>query len=245
MASDAELLAVQFQTAYVREHSGRILATNDPDRSAAPRFALFGCASGNAYGIRADVLDRVAAQLLGLAESEPPFVERSGTPRYLGRYIDLLSNGMPSPNPRLGVTYVLPNDIAYRPDVRLISSDSVGGRELRAALAAQGMPGGLREMGFADISEVWEPWCAVLQDDEVVSVAFAARLSETGASLGLATAPQVRGRGYAAAATAGWARLPVLRSRTLFYNTDHTNASSQRVVARLGLRLLGATLELP
>jgi hypothetical protein len=60
MTSDAELLEIHFRTGFVFERSGRISTTNDPDRSPAPRFALFGCASGNAYGVRADVTDGVA-----------------------------------------------------------------------------------------------------------------------------------------------------------------------------------------
>ena len=245
MTSDAELLAIQFRTAFVFERSGRISTTNDPDHSPAPRFALFGCASGNVYGIRADLTDGVAAQLMGLAALEPPFVDQSGASRHLDRYIELLSGDALPPKPRLGVTYVLPNDIDYQHDVRLIRSDSVEGQRLRATLAAEGVPAGLAEMGFVDVSEFWDPWCAALHHGEVASVAFAARLSETGAGLGLATSPGLRGRGYAAAATAGWTRMPALRSRALFYGTDQTNISSQRVVARLGLRFLGASLELP
>jgi hypothetical protein len=243
MMSDAELLAIQFQTAFVFERSGRISTTNDPDRSPAPRFALFGCASGNVYGVRADVTDGIAAQLMGFAALEPPFADQSGASRHLDRYIDLLSRDALVPKPRLGVTYVLPHDIAYQHDVRLICSDSVEGEGLRATLAGRGVPAGLAEMGFVDVSAFWDPWCVAMQHGEVASVAFAARLSETGAGLGLATSPGLRGRGYAAAATAGWARMPALRSRALFYSTDQTNISSQRVAARLGLRFLGASLE--
>jgi RimJ/RimL family protein N-acetyltransferase len=105
------------------------------------------------------------------------------------------------------------------------------------------VPAGFAEMGFVDVSDFWDPWCVALQDGEVASVAFAARLSETGASLGLATQPEFRGKGYAAAATAGWTRAPALRSRALFYGTDPTNISSRRVAARLGLRFLGASLD--
>jgi hypothetical protein len=115
MTSDAELLAIQFQAAFVFERSGRILTTNAPDRSPAPRFALSGCASGNVYGVRADVTDGVAAQLIGLAALEPSFVDQSGTSRHLDRYIELLSHDALVPKPRLGGTYVLPNDIAYPP----------------------------------------------------------------------------------------------------------------------------------
>jgi hypothetical protein len=140
------------------------------------------------------------------------------------------------------MSYVLPNDVAYQHDARLICSDSPAGQELRATLAAQGLPTGLAGMGFS--GDFWNPWCVALQQDEVASVAFAARLSETGACLGLATSPELRGKGYAAAATAGWARMPTLRSRALFYGTSQTNVSSQRVVARLGLRFLGGSLSL-
>ena len=107
MTSDAELLGIQFRTALVLERSGRISTTNDPDHSPAPRFALFGCASGNVYGVRADVTDGVAAQLMGLAAMEPPFADQSGAPRHFDRYIELLSRDAIVPKPRLGLTYVL------------------------------------------------------------------------------------------------------------------------------------------
>jgi hypothetical protein len=244
MLSDAELLAIQFQTALVLERPGRILITNDPDRSPAPRFALAGCASGNIYGVRADVADSTAGQLMELAASEPPFFSKLVAPRHLDRYIELLSRAAPVSQPHLEMTYVLPNDIAYQDDGRLICSDSQEGQELRATLAAKGIPTGLAEMGFTNVSDFWDPWCVALHGAEVASVAFAARLSETGACLGLATSPELRGRGYAAAATAGWARMPALRSRVLFYSTGQTNISSQHVIARLGLRFLGSSLGL-
>src|SRR5262245_5149981 len=244
MLSDAELLAVEFQTAFVLERPGRILITNDPDRSPAPRFALAGCASGNIHGVRADVSNGIAEQLMNLAASEPPFFDRLGAPRHLDRYIELLSHEGLISQAGLGMSYVLPNDIAYEHDARLICSESFEGQELRATLATKGMPTGLAEMGFTDVSDFWDPWCIAMHDTEIASVAFAARLSETGACLGLATSPGLRGRGYAAAATARWARMPALRSRALFYSTGQTNISSQRVIARLGLRFLGASLGL-
>ncbi len=244
MTTDAQLLAIQFQTAFVFERSGRISTTNDTGRSPAPRFALSGCAFGNVCGVRADVTDHVAARLMDLAALGPPFIDQSSASRHVDRYIELLSRDALVPKPCLGVTYVLPNEIAYQHYVRLICSDSLEGQELRATLAAQGVPAGLVEMGFVDVSEFWDPWCVALERGEVASVAFAARLSATGADVGVATSPRLRGKGYAAAATAGWARMPALRSRALFYSTDQTNISSQRVAARLGLRLLGASLAL-
>ncbi|MCI0391566.1 MAG: GNAT family N-acetyltransferase [Acidobacteria bacterium] len=78
----------------------------------------------------------------------------------------------------------------------------------------------------------------------MASVVFAARLSKAGAEIGVATAPEMRGRGYAATAVARWSRLRSLRSRALFYSMVQTNGSSQRVTARLGLRSMGASLRL-
>jgi hypothetical protein len=244
MMSDGELLAIQFRTGFVFERSGRISMTNDPDHSPAPRFVLSGCSSGNVYGVRADVADHIATQLMDLAASEPPFLKSCAAPSRWDRYIEVLARDGPVRRRRLGTTCVLPNDITYRHDVRLVASDSVDGQGLRDALAAQGIPAGLAEMGFADVSAFWEPWCAAVQDGEVASLAFAARLSATGAEIGLATAPGLRGRGYAAAATAGWGRMSALRNRALFYSTEQTNISSRRVAARLGLRSLGASLVL-
>jgi RimJ/RimL family protein N-acetyltransferase len=110
--------------------------------------------------------------------------------------------------------------------------------------SVHGLPDGSAELGFRSISDLWRPWCMALVNAEVASVAFAARISETGAELGVATANAFRGQGYAAAAAAGWTKLPTLQSRKLFYSTDQTNVSSQRVIARLGLHFLGASLRL-
>ena len=65
---------------------------------------------------------------------------------------------------------------------------------------------------------------------------------QTGAEVGIVTVPALRGRGYATAATAGWASLPALRRRVLFYSALQTNVSSRRVAERLGLRFLGGSL---
>jgi hypothetical protein len=57
--------------------------------------------------------------------------------------------------------------------------------------------------------------------------------------VGVATMRPFRGRGSAAAATAGWAALPAIRGLHSFYSTSWSNVSSQRVTERLGLRFIG------
>jgi hypothetical protein len=80
-------------------------------------------------------------------------------------------------------------------DARLIGSDSEEGRYFVRSLSATGLPAGLFELGFRDVAHFWLPWCVAVVDGEIASIAFAARLSDLGAELGLATAKDFRGQG--------------------------------------------------
>jgi hypothetical protein len=73
----------------------------------------------------------------------------------------------------------------------------------------------LLELGFRNVADFWPPWCAAVVDGEIVPIAFAARISEVGAELGVATVKAFRGQGFAAAATAGWSSLSSLQSRAV------------------------------
>jgi RimJ/RimL family protein N-acetyltransferase len=238
------LLAIQLRTLFILTGVGQIERENDPDCSAGPRFWFAGCASGNVIAVRRDVSDGVVAEILALAVAEPPFTAWNRPPRYLDRYVDLLSRDAPISERTLGLIYELPHRLGYRRDVELIDDQSNEGRCVHEALLRHRMPDGLVELGFRCGSDLWRPWCMARVDGDVVSVAFTARISEVGAELGIATVKAFRGRGYGAAAVAGWSRLPTLQSRQLFCSTNASNVSSQRVVARLGLRSLGASLRL-
>jgi hypothetical protein len=237
------LLAIQLRTLFVLTGAGQIERENDPDCSPGPRLWLAGCASGNVVAVLHEVSDGVAAEILALAVTEPPFTACNRPPRYLDRYVDLLSRDAPIFERTLGLIYELPHRLRYRKDVELID-DQNEGRSVHEALSSHGMPDGLVELGFRRASDLWRPWCMARVDGDAVSVAFAARISEAGAELGIATVKAFRGQGYGAAAVAGWSRLPTLQSRQLFYSTNASNVSSQRVVTRLGLRSLGASLRL-
>jgi hypothetical protein len=142
------------------------------------------------------------------------------------------------------LTYVL-EDVAAPPGVPVVVSETVAGDELLGRLESEGMPAGLAGMRFAGTGDLWPPWCAALWDGAVASVAFAARLSSSGVEAGVATAPDARGRGLAATATAAWSAHPDLADRARFYTTAVENRSSRRVAERLGLRLLGPTISVP
>ncbi|MBN3800426.1 GNAT family N-acetyltransferase [Burkholderia sp. Ac-20392] len=233
-------LDIDYRTLFRLHPNRRIEHENDPECSPAPRFWLGRCADGNLAGIRADVPTPIADELARVADSEPPIADRM-QPAHLERYLALLA---PVPHWNIGLVYPLPHALGFDTDPRvaLIDGDSDAGRRLLHALSTHGMPEGLFSMGFRRVADLWAPWCAAVVDGEVASVAFAARLSEVGAELGLATAPAFRGRGLAAAVTTAWSRLPSLQTRTLFYSTGSDNRASQRVASRLGLTLRGTTL---
>ncbi|WP_245469861.1 GNAT family N-acetyltransferase [Mesorhizobium sp. M2C.T.Ca.TU.002.02.1.1] len=238
----ADWLRTDYHTLFRLNRDGRIAGENDPDCSPGPRLWLAGCASGNVFGVHADLPDELAGELVGLLAAEPPFTHPA-TPRHLERYLALLGGGNHARH-NFGLIYHLPHGHPYPSGVRLVGSDSESGQALIGSWKAEEVPEGLFELGFREVSDFWAPWCAALVDGEVASIAFAARLADAGAELGLVTVKAFRGRGLAASATAGWSRLPELRSRTLFYSTDRGNFGSQRVALRLGLPLRGASLRI-
>ncbi|MCU9955114.1 GNAT family N-acetyltransferase [Burkholderia sp. BKH01] len=242
MPDAKDWLDIDYRTLFRLHPDRRIERENDPDCSPGPRFWLGRCADGHLSGVRADVPGHLADELARVADSEPPFAGRT-QPAHLERYLSILA---PVSHWNTGLVYALPHALEFDTDagIALIDGDSDAGRQLRQSLSTHGMPEGLLSMGFRSVADLWTPWCAAVVDGEVVSVAFAARLSDAGAELGLATAPAFRGRGLAAAVTAAWSRLPSLRTRTLFYSIDGDNHASQRVASRLGLALRGMTLRI-
>jgi RimJ/RimL family protein N-acetyltransferase len=84
------------------------------------------------------------------------------------------------------------------------------------------------------------PWAIAVDGGRVSSICHTPRpMTERAAECGVWSHPEFRGRGHAAAVTAAWAELVRPSGRHLFYSTDETNRSSQRVAERLALPLLG------
>jgi RimJ/RimL family protein N-acetyltransferase len=242
-ADDWALLNIALEARFKVGADGRIKSENYPDLSPAPLMFMAGYEAGNLVRLSPDVDEATAAKIEALAASEPPLQALDSAPLHLPRYLDLLCRTA-AVRPSAGLTFHLPHNVRSDREPHLVFSGMPDGRRLQDSLARDGMPPALIEMGFRSVEDLWEPWCLALDDGEVASLAFAARLGHRGAELGLATSPLFRGRGLAAAATAGWTSHPALADHVLFYSTAKTNLASQRVVAKLGLRLIGATMEI-
>jgi RimJ/RimL family protein N-acetyltransferase len=227
--TDLDLLDLEGRTLYVLTPEGRIARENDPDRSAGPQFWFAGCAAGT-----------VARLHRNLAPDTAAAIEPGALPRFIADYERLL----PGAELSRELVHELPHSLQVENDARLITSGSEEGARFMAAVVKDGMPRNLVDLRMRVPEDLWAPWVMLMVDGEVASMAFAARLSDDGAELGLATVPKFRGRGLARLVTAAWSNLPELKVRRLFYGADHDNLASGRVIAQLGLRRIGVSIRL-
>ena len=242
--SDLELLRADAHTSLAITQDGRIERQNDPDRTPGPRLLFAGCAQGNFSYVGHDVPDGTALRLTQIAERQPSWRDADLVPPSLVEFVDVLSGEQRAVEVSYGFSYVLPHDCAFEHEATLVQDDTAEGNRLAAHFGHRGLPQRMVDAGFNTFEDLWRPWCIALDGEEVASIAFAARLGPAGAAVGVHTFPGFRGRGFAAAATAGWSALPSLSFRRLFYGTQRSNRSSQRVTDRLGMRRIGAFLAL-
>ncbi len=236
--NDLELLEIQMASGLVLDGADRIVARNDPEKSAGPRFVLAGCETGNAYRFHRDVPEDAVREIGRLIVSEPPLESIDAVPLHGDAYRKILGGGETSS----GLIYRLPHHVPFSAVGPVVRSDSPEGEALISGVRRNGVPAALFAMGFLGEQDFWPPWCAVLgAGEEIAALAFTARLGERGADIGVVTVPAFRKHGFAATATAAWAGLHEMEPRELFYSTSHANRSSQGVAARLGLKLLGST----
>lgn len=239
---DLGLLALDLDVSFVMSASGRIARVNSPDGEPGPRAVLAGCRSGNLVRLRHDVDEATAREIAGRVNDGPPWFDPSAPPRCLPDLVRLLSRQAPVSTINRGIIYILPNGLRYAAEVSIVSGEEPSGRRWLERLARDGAPRALLDAGFKGVDDFWTPWCVALDGGEIAATAFAARLGALGAEVGVYTFQGFRGRGLAAAVTARWSSLAGLAGRRLFYSTETTNHSSQRVAARLGLARLGASL---
>ena len=236
---DLRLLAANVATNFVLS-GDRIESENDPDRSVGPRVFVGGCANGNIVRVHRDLSGAAARAVADCIASEAPWPNPRIAPRFLEEISAILAHESPVESATPGLIYQLPHGRAPVSDVKIVRSETRAGETMLARLAEKGMPRTLVKAGFAGVGDLWAPWCAALEGEEIAAVGFAARLGPLGAEIGLFTVPAYRGRGLATLLTAVWSSLDSLEDRDLFYSTLTTNRASVRVAERLGLRRLGA-----
>lgn len=237
MNENLEALRTDVASMFALDGERRISFENEPGSPAGPRLFVAGCADGVVVAARQDIDAATVERARALAE---PWADLDAPHPKLSEIAALF----PEAKVSRALIYRLPRGVAFEADADFIDSETAEGEALLARLMRDGVPAHLAEAGFVGVEDFWAPWCAALVEGQIAAMAFAARLGEGGAEIGVYAFPAWRGRGLAAAVTARWVGLPALAGRALFYSTLVENRSSQRVTARLGLPRLGSSFRI-
>lgn len=89
-----------------------------------------------------------------------------------------------------------------------------------------------------------EPWLAMVVEGAAVATCYSCRLSGRTAGARVDTLEDYRGRGYAPAVVAAWARAVRASGRIPGYGTSWDNLASQAVARKLGLVPYGVSIGL-
>jgi GNAT superfamily N-acetyltransferase len=212
---------------YVRDDAGRALRTNQWDGGTPPLAHLFRTAAGNAVCLSAALPEAVAGELAECLAAEPVRPDPRAPLACGDELVALLAAVTDSVVVSGGPAFLLPVPIADPPDTGLL--DPGDADRLGVGVAEWGPEIGERQ-----------PFAVAWADGHAEAVCVSARIGDAVHEAGVATSPDFRRRGLAAAATARWARAVAARGAQPCYSTLWDNLASQRTAARLGGRCYGS-----
>lgn len=233
---DLELAELGIAAQFTHDAHGRIVAENEPDGEPepAPRFFLTRTQDGIAWRVRYDVPEPIIQRLEALVASEPVTGDLAVASVNLDEMLDALRDDQEPAVGFQGPAYRFPGPIFTTIDVTRISRGNL--HLLRKVVS---------DLDALDRDfDVVEPWMAVVQDGVAVATCYSCRISERVAQARVDTAPPFRGRGYAPAMVAAWAREVRATGRVPLYGTTWDNLASQAVARKLGLVQFGVSLAL-
>jgi RimJ/RimL family protein N-acetyltransferase len=238
----AELLRAEIETLWVSDERGRLLSTREPNGVPAPDLVLAVAADGRCLALGAEVPDAVAQELEKALGGRAASHDAAEQPSGLARCRQLLQDAVGSVELSSGPSYVVPPGTAFQSTATVTRSDSPHASMLhgRTPADANWSANGWRML----LEGALGPWAVASIEEKIVSICHCARLADKGAEAGVWTDPDFRGQGHAAAVVAAWASLLAPTGRHAFYSTSESNLSSQRVAARLKLRLIGRIWEI-
>ena len=234
--SDLEVMNAQIDAQFTHDPAGRIIAENEPDGDGepAPRFVLGRTREGSAWRVRFDVPGYVARQLEAIVMAEPVPSDLDAPPLHLEAILDALWLDREPTIGHHGPSYRFPKSIPVLSGVTRITRENLH--------LLHRMVGRIDALD-RDFDHV-EPWMAMVIDGAAVSTCFSVRLNDRAAGARVDTLVDYRGRGYAPAVVAAWARAVRETGRIPGYGTSWDNTASQAVARKLGLVKFGAGLNI-
>ena len=227
------LAKFSFDLGYVRDATGLLLHTRDPDPRdrQSPLFHLVRTVEGNRWLLSAALTEAQRATLEVALRSEAvlPSLERleDQPPAIEGAVARLLDLTEPLEVYR-GPAFVFPATIpAPSVEVALIEDP----RELVTTPALA---------WIREATPAAHPLCVARNlHGEVVAVCHSSRSTSTAAAAGVETDEAYRGHGLGTGVVAGWAVAVRSESREPFYGTTWTNLASRAIARKLRLVLFG------
>lgn len=236
MLNDLELMDIQVRALFTHDAESRLLFVNEPEGSDAPAVRLFlgRTRAGNIWRLRADLPEKLGAELNALCADEPLVnAEINAPPRHLEKYIRLLETGAPPVGkPETGPAF------CFAQAVSPSSKSLVAVTEKNAEI----LRGGFEKL--ADELPAWQPFVALVENDRAVSVCRSVRITSQAHEAGVETLPAFRGNGYAKEVTAEWARRVQAAGAIPMYSTSWENKASQAVARKLHLHCFGVDFHL-
>lgn len=231
MLNDLDLMSIHVRALFTHDAELRLLAINEPDAAVAPAPRLFlgRTRAGNVWRFRADLPENLIQELDSLCAGESPLsTDLKEPPRYAERYRQLLA---PIEEVSTGPAYCFPK---HAPPRRLSNVIPV--------TDAQTLQGGFEKL-VAELP-TWQPFVAVVEDNQAVSVCRSVRITPDAHEAGVETLPECRGKGYAVDATVEWAHTVWSTGAIPLYSTSWENKASQAVARKLGLECYGVDFEI-
>jgi len=215
--SPLDMMNIQADTLYTMDDRKRLLRINEPDGGQAP--ALFiGITSAGPCSFYHEQLPSSLIEKLGY---------ETGFPLDIPKLIRSVETFKPVKSVWMGLAYAFPEKCGqWHPNVQLIDPH-------HTFQLAEHFP------DFIELPYEKMPVAAYVIEDSAVAVCCSARVSTQGAEASLYTAPDFRGRGYAAEAVKCWQHHVKESGRIPIYSTSWDNVASQNVARKLGLLQFG------
>jgi RimJ/RimL family protein N-acetyltransferase len=238
MSSDWDLMQIHVTALYRHDERNRLLAVNEPgppwrDDPLPPRLYLGRTREGLTWRFRHDLPESLVAELEAMLAAGPLADDFSHPPRCLAALQATLVKYGPVTGTWSGPAWHFPDEIPTfeHEAIPVATANDELVRLLSPVLAADDLPWG-------------QPCLALLDDGRLASVCFSARNTPVAAEAGVDTVEEFRGRGYAPAVVAAWARAVRQEGRVPLYSTSWDNLASRSVARKLGLVMYGADFSL-
>jgi RimJ/RimL family protein N-acetyltransferase len=238
MRSDYDLMLIHVRALYRHDARDRLLAVNEPgdprpDDPPPPRLYVGHTREGCIWRFRQDLPESLVAELESLLARAPVAADLSQPPRYLEALQAMLEQHGPLTGTWSGPAWRFPDEISASEHevIPVTTANDELVRLLSPVLAADDLPSR-------------QPCLAIVDDGRLASLCFSARNTPTAAEAGVETLEEFRGRGYAPAVVAAWARAVRREGRIPLYSTSWENRASRSVARKLGLVLYGADFSL-